>query len=362
MSIAKKPARNETSRKQQATPSRVDFLISRFHVHEAQSQDWLFFVCVAVVAVLVHACSTYFTSSTTFHMKYLAFWFSLAILYLFVVSERRGPEQALMWATGYMLELTNMIENTFIFHSMARALKVPEAQCRRVMLIAMCSQIFFATVGYMGVAQYLRQARVLPYLLGAWLVYTSSLLVATTDKDEEVDLSNSWAGMYFRWCLGDRFWPAYDGANLFVRKQDKTMISLLGFVVFGFAFMACLLETDVTLTKIAQFQSTYINFSSTVVALLVMPDFSHFAGQLFEKFWTLKYGIAAITGYFGIQFLLIDVIAITSAVNMVVMLSIVLACMALSPILGTASCVLPSADEEGAPQLGNSFAPPSLSR
>merc|ERR1719482_2497468 len=107
-----------------------------------------------------------FTSSSTLHTKGLIFWLGLTSLYLTVVFKRHGREQALMWFTGYMLEIMNVIENTFIFHSMARSLKVPHSQCRRVMLIVMFTQILFATICYMGVAEYLRHVKVLPYLLG----------------------------------------------------------------------------------------------------------------------------------------------------------------------------------------------------
>jgi predicted tellurium resistance membrane protein TerC len=315
-----------------------DWTVSRFHVHDAQPKDWCFFVLVVLVGVIaLYVFMFQFGTSNGIHIKCLVFWFTLAVLYLTVVNHRQGKEQALMWFTGYMLEINNLIENTFIFHSMARALKVPHSQYRRVMLVVMFTQILFATVCYMGVADWLRHVRALPYFLGIWLIYTSSVLFFTSDQDT-FDLSNSCAGRCLQWCLGDRFWPAYDDGNMFLCKQEKTVMTLLGFVICAFALMDCLLQIDVTLTKIEQFPSTYINYSSTVLASVMMPHFFHFAGKLFQRFWTLKYGIAAITFYFGVQFLLLDFIVITSLVNCSVIVTMVGSCIILTPIIDSYRC------------------------
>jgi len=89
---------------------------------------------------------------------------------------------------------------------------------------------------------------------------------------------------------------------------------------------------DVTFAKIADFSNEYLGFTSSGLAALAVPEFFLLASWLFERFYTLRYGIAFILIFFGVQ-LLDPIFAVPPEIDCVVQISVVLCCILVAIIL-----------------------------
>merc|ERR1719498_1156860 len=83
----------------------------------------------------------------------------------------RGSAESAGWMTGYLLELIFSIENVFVFHVVCQSFRAPVHLTQKALFLVILGQMVFQAVFFMGLAHWLHQSLVLPYLLGVWLIY-----------------------------------------------------------------------------------------------------------------------------------------------------------------------------------------------
>ncbi|CAK9031860.1 unnamed protein product [Durusdinium trenchii] len=110
------------------------------------------------------------------------------------------------------MELVLSMENIFLYHMVLGAFKVPPRMARFALLVVSLFQMVFQMFLFMGIAAFIQDLEILPYLLGAWLIVVG--IQTMRDDDEEgwvgFDAANSEAYKTCRLALGDRLLPRYD--------------------------------------------------------------------------------------------------------------------------------------------------------
>jgi len=161
-----------------------------------------------------------------------------------------------------------------------------------------------AVLFFMGFAELVFSGRTLPYILGVWLLYVA--FTSAMDDDSSFDIMDTRVVNLARAMFGDRLsLTKDDNGALFVNKENKTRLSLVGLMVFCLICVDCLLYVDVALTKIEELQgNAFLCFSSAIWASLCMPELIFVTRDMFRRFPGLKYGISAVLVYTGLQMLL----------------------------------------------------------
>lgn len=307
--------------------------------------DWCLFIVALSSAMVLHVLFFQFPSSMVLHTLGLAVWLSVGGAYLLALYSRYGIDYSVMWITGYLLEFINMVENIFIFHSITKAMRTPREHARKAVFIIMLCQIVFQTVCFMGLATWLRTMKALPYIVGIWLLYVGYLVCFSEDELEYDMLDNCFVQVLHKF-LGRRFSPVYDeDGSVFLFKDGTLILSMLGLVVFVLILLDGLLEVDVALTKIEEIPNQHLSHTSSVLASLVLPELFFVAGELVGRVSTLRFGVGAVTAFFGVQMLASDLFVVPAAASCLFMLAVVLACAAAAALQPSSTAGVPAERE-----------------
>lgn len=320
----------------------------------AEVDKWLLLIFTLPGFLLLHFVLLEWPSKTRYHFVALLIWLWIALIFNTLVFSSMGIESGFMWTSGYLLEVIFSLENIFVFHIIVNSLAAPRQHTQWALFIVICGQIIFEFIFFVGLADYLRSLYVLPYILGAWLLFVGiqAAFNAHDDQDEsnpeEVDGEEKKTGLLqtFKTILGDRLQPTWgEECHCFVTDAEdgKTRLTLLGLLVFLLLLADFGLEVDVTLTKIEDIENSYLCFSSSVVATFAMPNLFFIAEDLFERYFALKYGIAIVVIFLGLQMLAHTLFMIPALANCGILMGVIIICIIVSDIIS--SCTTPKTED-----------------
>jgi predicted tellurium resistance membrane protein TerC len=273
------------------------------------------------------------------HCSVLMIWLAVGCVYNAVIWGRFGSNAGISWFAGYLLEFIFLVENIFIFHIIIQAFKVPAKLTRKALHIVVWGQITFEMIFFMGLAAWLRSFKVLPYLLGVWLI-CCGFLAAHGNPQFEGEIMETSACRAFTSCLGDRLSPSFekDGECLLRDAEGKMKVSLLGLVVVVLLAADFLLEIDVVLTKIEELPNPYIAFTSSAVAAFSIPELFFVTKGMMKRFPTLKYGIGFVLVLFGTQMLLSSFYILRPIVACCIIVGVLAVCILVSFFQSMTGC------------------------
>src|SRR3989338_1663822 len=137
-------------------------------------------------------------------MALTAFWVLLAVLFNIGIYLWLGPQRALEFLTGYLIEQSLSVDNLFVFLLIFSYFKVPPAYQHRVLLWGIIgAQVMRAVFILAGIAL-LKQFHWLMYVFGGFLAFSGFKLFF--EKEKEVDPEKSFILRLFR-----RFFPVTKG-------------------------------------------------------------------------------------------------------------------------------------------------------
>lgn len=335
--------------------------------------DWCLFASAIVVFFVLHMLILGRLSAKGWHLTTLMIWFAVGAAYNSVIWYRFGRNAGISWFAGYLLEFIFLVENIFIFNIVIEAFKVPLKMTTKALHIVVWAQIMFEMVFFMGLAAWLRSFKVLPYILGVWLI-CCGFLAARGEPTLEGDIMETRVCRLLTRLLGDRLSTKYekDGKCLLRDDSGRMRVSLLGLVVFVLLLADFLLEIDVVLTKIEELPNHYIAFTSSAVAAFSMPDLFFVSKGLLRHCAMLKYGIGFVLILFGAQMLLSGIYILRPIVACGIVVGVLVVCIIVSAFVprcypgwpqnancGHAAASLPEASSankqcSALPQLGTS--------
>jgi len=272
---------------------------------------WCLFCGFAVLAVLLRMTVLGQLTLAGCYWSALAGWVCLAFVYNAAVWSSLGKSAGMSWLAGWILEMTFMVENLFVFGVVVKAFRLPVRLTPKALNLVAWGQILFQMVFFMGMAAWLRTLRCLPYCLGVWLIFCGvSTLFEGDGHSEDFDIMDTFLARSFKNCLGDRLLPGYDKESdrFFVSDSTasagpKLRVSLLVPAVCALLLADFLLEIDAVLAKIEELPNSYIAFSSSALAAVTIPEMYFVSQSLLQRFSLFKYGIASVLIFFGTEML-----------------------------------------------------------
>jgi len=267
--------------------------------------DWCLVLFAIFLFSMQHWGLLHWPSTKTFHGTVLVLWFLLAGLYCVLIFKRQGTTEGILWLNGYFLELIFLVENVLVTHIIIQAFRTPKWVNEKALFIVVISRIIFQLVFYMGLAELVFSGDALPYILGVWLLYIA-YQAAFDDEDSNLDIMDARVIHLARAAFGERLCLSKDDTGaLFVVKENKRRLSMVGLMVFCLVLVDALLHVDVALTKVEELQGNgYLCFSSAAVASFCLPELVFVVRDFFRRFPGFKYGISAVLVYIAVQMLL----------------------------------------------------------
>jgi len=298
----------------------------------AQHFEWAMFLMTVPLLIGLHL---YFFSDlpnqTGYHSTSLLVWFGIAFGYCAILNLRLGSETAIMWFTGYILELIFSVENIFVFHIIVKVFGAQRRNSERAMTAILSFQIVLQLVCHLGLARSLRAMQFLPYVLGVWLIYVG-VSAGLEGEEEHVEFKELFIFRAFQYVSKGRVKEDFNVQPDYVDYDEAGhwRFTLLAPMVLCLLVADFLLEIDVTLTKIEEIPNQYVAFTSSVLATFALPELFFVARDLFHKFGLIKYGICFVLVFFGIQMLFNRLFSIPDLLSVAIILGVMLLCILLS--------------------------------
>jgi len=232
-----------------------------------------------------------------------AVWISLALLFNAGVYLRFGPERALEFLTGYLIEKALSVDNVFVFLVVFSSFGVPPKLQHRVLfwgvLGALLMRALFIVVG----AAALQRFHWVAYLFGAFLVLTAVKLLLQRSGEVHPERNP-----LFR--LFKRFVPAvgdYSNEHFTMVQDGKRCATPLLLVLVAIEATDIVFAVDSIPAIFAVTTDPFIVYTSNIFAILGLRALYFALAGVMGKFHYLKVGLALVLAFVGAKMLLAGV-------------------------------------------------------
>src|SRR5438034_6105832 len=239
-------------------------------------------------------------------------WITLAMifnagLYLFA-----GPEPALQFFTGYLIEKSLSVDNIFVFVLLFTLFKVPAPSQHRVLFWGVLGALVMRGLMIALGAVLLDTFHWIIYLFGAFLIFTGVRMAF--HKGEEVHPERNPLLKLVR-----RVVPAtkdYERDRFVVRQAGQLMITPLLLVLLVVETTDLIFALDSIPAIFAVTQNTFLVYTSNVFAILGLRSLYFVFANAMGRFSYLKLGLAVVLSFVGVKMVLADIFHIPTALSL----------------------------------------------
>jgi len=236
-------------------------------------------------------------------------WVSLAVAFGFLLSAWRGPEDAQLFAAGYVLELALSVDNLFIFILVFAHFKIPDHLQHRVLfwgiIGAVAMRAAFIVAGVAAVESF---TWLLP-VFGLFLLFTGVKLALSRDEHEgkgmDENLFVKVARKFFPLTPhlhGNKFWVKEDGVRRF------TPLFLVLIVVEGtdliFAIDSIPAVLGILPPDLPIEEKRFVAFTSNIFAIMGLRSMYFALAGFMQYFRFLKPALAFVLVFIGLKMIL----------------------------------------------------------
>lgn len=259
-----------------------------------------------VLGTLALDLGVFHRKAHTVHPKeagvWVAIWTLLACVFASILYFWKGSEQSLLFATGYLIELSLSADNIFVIVMIFGYFSVPDRFQHRVLFWGILGALVMrgAFIG-MG-ALLIQKLNWIMYVFGAFLVITGIRMALR--HDEEFDAEKNVVMRTARRFL--RITNHYHGQKFFTAEQGVRVATPLFLVLLLVEFTDLVFAVDSIPAIFAVTRDPFLVYTSNVFAILGLRSMYFLLAGVVYKFVYLKYGLSAILTFVGIKMLIVD--------------------------------------------------------
>jgi TerC family integral membrane protein len=244
-------------------------------------------------------------------------WVALALLFAWGIASywhlwdptnvAQGPEKAVAFLTGYLVELSLSVDNLFIFLVIFRYFAVPEHLRHRVLFWGIVGAVLMRATFILAGAALLQRFHWLSYLFGGFLIFTAYKLIAASKG--EID-----PGQNVVLRLARRFLPVvetYEAERFFVRVPRSTddrvagrwHLTPLALVLLVIESMDVVFAADSIPAIFGITRDPFIVYTSNIFAIIGLRSLYFLLAGFLGKLRYLDYGLAGVLAFVGLKML-----------------------------------------------------------
>ncbi len=254
-------------------------------------------------------------------------WVSLALLFGGAIWLFEGPQHALSFYTGYVLEYSLSIDNMFVFILIFSYFAIPHDLQPKALLWGILGAVALRFVFIFVGVQLISLFSWTIYVFGALLIFTAAKMLLQKE-DDEFDPSQSLPLKIMR-----KFIPLktdYHGENFFIKDAGKWFATPLFAAVLVIEMSDLIFAVDSIPAVLSITQDTFLVYSSNIFAIIGLRSLYFLLSGMAGKFPYLKYGISVILFFVGVKMLLSHYIKIPILAS----LGVIVGLLALSIVAG----------------------------
>ena len=252
-------------------------------------------------------------------------WVLLSLGFSFVVSKMQGPDRALDFLTGYLIEYSLSVDNIFVFVLIFAYFKVPPISQHRVLVWGILGALIMRGVMiWLGVSL-VSSFHFILYIFGVFLVVTG---IRTGFSKQQTDFGDSW---FVRACR--KFMPVtrdFRGSHFTARINGRLMLTPLALVLLVIDVMDLVFAVDSIPAVFAITQDTFIVYTSNICAIIGLRSLYFLLANLMTRFVYLRGGLSLILVFVGIKMILSRLFPIPNYVSLIVIIAVLAVTICLS--------------------------------
>ncbi|HEV3204828.1 MAG TPA: TerC family protein [Gemmataceae bacterium] len=212
----------------------------------------------------------------------------------------KGPEKALEFITGYLVEKSLSLDNLFVFLVIFRYFGVPAHLQHRVLIWGLLGALVFRAALIVLGAALLSVFHGLLYGFGAFLIYTAYRLFHAVE--EKMDPGRNPVLRLARRFM--RIVDNYDSSRFWVRRQGRWHATPLLLVLLVVETTDVVFALDSIPAIFGITQDTFIVYTSNIFAILGLRALYFLLAGFLGMFRHLNMGLALVLGFVGIKMIL----------------------------------------------------------
>lgn len=252
--------------------------------------------------------------STREALIWSAIWIGLALAFNLGIYILQGPDLALQFLTGYLIEKSLSVDNIFVFVLLFTYFAVAPRHQHRILFWGVLGALIMRGL-LIGVGTILLEAfHWIIYLFGAFLVFTGIRM--GLQKGEAVHPERNPMLKLVRRVLPIS--QDYDEGRFFTRRTGRLLATPLLLVLIVVETTDFVFAVDSIPAIFAVTKDPFIVYTSNVFAILGLRSLYFVFANVIHKFYYLKAGLAVILTYVGVKMLLADVFHIPTALSLLI--------------------------------------------
>lgn len=233
-------------------------------------------------------------------------WIVLSLLFNLLVWKLRGPEKALEFLTGYVIEYSLSVDNIFVFVLIFQYFRVPPmAQHRALVWGIVGALVMRGVMIFLGVALVQRFDFIL-YFFGAFLLVSAWRMFFV--KQEPKDFGESWVMRCCSWAFPVT--PVFHEEHFKAKVNGKWMLTPLALALIVIDVMDLIFAVDSIPAVFAITRDPFIIYSSNICAILGLRSLYFLLAKMIDRFIYLKNGLAIVLAFVGAKMMLRDIFEI----------------------------------------------------
>ncbi len=226
-------------------------------------------------------------------------WISIALLFNLGIFFYKGPDLALQFLTGYLLEESLSIDNLFIFIQIFSYFRVEPKYQHTVLFWGIVGVVVMRAIFIFGGVALIHYFEWIIYVFGTILILTGIKMARGGDK--EIQPERNPIIRLFR-----KFIPVvsqYEDAKFIVKRDAKVYATPLLVVLLVIEMTDLVFAIDSIPAVLAISKNSFIVYSSNLFAVLGLRSLYFALAGIMPMFYYLRYGLSVILVFIGIKML-----------------------------------------------------------
>jgi len=227
-------------------------------------------------------------------------WVSLALIFNVGIWHFMGPQKALEFTTGYVIEYSLSVDNIFVFAMLFSYFAVPAMYQHRVLFWGILGALVLRALMIFAGTVLITKFSWIIYVFGAFLILTGLKMIFK--KDEEMHPERNPVVRWFK-----KLMPVtsdYRGDKFFVRENGIRMATPLFVVLLLVEVSDVIFAVDSIPAIFAVTKDPFIVYTSNVFAILGLRSLYFALAGVLDKFHYLKIGLGVVLTFVGVKMLL----------------------------------------------------------
>jgi tellurite resistance protein TerC len=247
-----------------------------------------------------------------------AIWIVLSLLFNLLVWKLRGPDKALEFLTGYVIEYSLSVDNIFVFVIIFAYFKVPPMAQHRALVWGIVGALVMRGVMILVGVTLVSRFHFILYIFGIFLLVTALRMLF--GKAGEPDFGKS---LVMRFCKN---WipitPQFYGEDFRARVNNRWMLTPLGVALIVIDVMDLVFAVDSIPAVFAITQDPFIVYTSNICAILGLRSLYFVVARLMNRFVYLRTGLAFVLGFVGLKMILAKYFPVPTLISLAVIVLI----------------------------------------